>query len=198
MRKCIVLLFVVAMTFCMQSSALAAGAGIGAGSSEVGVQSSLMFTTTKPEGGGETKDTTTMFLANYGYFITDGLQVGGSLLTSGTSSEDIYGTETSSVTTGFDAFAKYHFYRKGQTVVPYVGAQLGVVGVSMDSGYGEATGSALSYGGMGGVKFFMSEKTSLNLELNYRHYDIDMDYDGYTSKSKTDSTALLIGFSVYF
>ena len=59
-----------------------------------------------------------------------------------------------------------------------------------------ANGSAGSYGGMGGVKFFITENIAFNTELNYRQYD--MKFEGVDSKVKVNNLALLFGFSVYF
>ena len=48
--------------------------------------------------------------------------------------------------------------------------------------------------GRGGLKFFVSESTSVNLELNYGKYDMTIQDITFTTKT----TTLEIGISTYF
>jgi opacity protein-like surface antigen len=86
---------------------------------------------------------------------------------------------------------KYNFYQEGATTIPYLGVQTGITGY-------EAAGdddSDLSYGAMGGVKFFVSEEVSVNLELNYLKTTFDADVGG---DIDLDVTSLFVGLSWYF
>jgi outer membrane protein W len=197
MKKITISMLVLAMVFFMSASVYAAGAGIGKGSAEVLLQGTLSFTNSKA-------DDTTVDLSQFqyvvggGYFLTDGLQVGATHL--GTvmqvKSGDV--TATANMLT-LDAFLKYYFYSKGQTVIPYVGIQGGALylkakGDAGGSGTADYTQTIPSYGGMGGLKYFITENVSFNTELNYRHFQFKVD----ETNVKSDNISLLLGFSYYF
>jgi len=151
-------------------------AQIEAGTKEFGVAISY----TIPEEG----DNTYTAMANFGYFITPKLQLGISGFTLGGtdySSDGVFGT------------VKYHFYSKGQTVVPYIGAQAGMFAISNGVSY-----TSFSYGGMGGLKFFVREDTSINLEANYLRYSSEVQVGRATIEQDTSQLQLLVGLSFYF
>lgn len=211
MRKLGLLLLLVALMFAYSNEA--AAAGIQKGASEFTVNGSLSQLTSKmDDSDSKTTSYTNTGTLGYSYFLTDQVSVGANLLYSGSETEDDAGTSTSNdVTTGIDLNAKYHFiFSKGQTVVPYLGLQGGWINMYSESTYtytfgtttytgtSDSSGSAGSYGGMAGVKFFITENVSINTELNYRAYNITMN-DGYSeSKMKMNNLALLFGLSVYF
>lgn len=149
--------------------------GTEAGMMELGVQGT--FYSTKIE-----KETFNFYLGmvNFGYFFTPQIQIGLNGLLGGTvdgNNQTFYG--------GSGQF-KYNFsFNKAQTVVPYLGVQAGMAGTS--NGTSE---SAFSYGGMGGLKFFVSEKTSFNVEGNYQR----------TTIANTDINlfSISVGVSFYF
>ncbi len=145
----------------------------------------------------------------YGYFLTDAVQLGSTISETITSTKPFVENELNSFTQdtytfNLDLFARYHFYKKGSVFVPYVGAQAGwinyyqkqketVGGTTSNVG---RNGNAISYGGMAGVKYFLDENTSLNAEMNYRRYDIDLGKDAPTATH--DVLKWLIGLSYYF
>lgn len=188
MKKFLIVMCLLTATFFICSNADSAGAGIGKGTNELSGFGSL--SSMKAEGDGEsiTVDTT-LFLVGFGQFVTNEVQVGGSLvrLASTIKSE---GTKEEASATGLDLYGKYHFYEKGQPAVPYVGLQLGYMNMTSD----DSSGGAISYGAMGGLKYFITENTSFNTELNYRHYN--MDFEG--SSVGMNNLSLLFGFSYYF
>ena len=118
----------------------------------------------------------TMVNLNYGYFMTDEVQLTGNMM--------LMKAE------GYKALAlegqgRYHFIL-GEEYVPYVGGLIGTFNIDGD-GFSE---SAMSYGFMGGVKYFVSEDTSFNLEYNYKNVMYDSG-----DISITTTTA---GMAIYF
>jgi len=150
-------------------------AGTEAGMMELGIQGT--YTQTKVEGN---DFKFYLGMVNFGYFFTPQIQVGVMGLLGGTLDGDnqkVYGASGQ---------LKYNFSsNKAQTMIPYLGVQAGIYGTSNGS-----SESAFSYGGMGGLKFFLSENTSLNLEINYQR----------TKLASTDIDIFqgLVGVSFYF
>lgn len=195
MKKFVVVMCMLAVTFFICSNAESAGAGIGQGSSELGVFGSLSHQTMNIKEEGDTDKITTnvlMGVVNYGYFLTDKVQLGGTVLYMGTNSKD--GGEDSLHIWGLDLVGKYHFYSKGQSVVPYMGIQAGILNIGFKGDEYDDSSTSFSYGAMGGLKYFITENTSFNTELNYRRYKMDFE----DSKATINNLSLLIGFSVYF
>jgi hypothetical protein len=169
-----VLVFTVVM---LLSIASVCYAGLEAGQTEVGVMGSYGITKI-----GGTTGTVNTWLGSgsVGYLVTRQIQLGVSGIAMGSSN-----STSVSAFFGLGQF-KYNFaFDKAQTVVPYLGAQLGFLGYS-----NHTSDTGFSYGALGGLKFFVSEKTSLNLEANYLHTEI--------SNVGVDNIQFLVGFSVYF
>ncbi len=175
MKRYLVILCIMVVTVLICPKADSAVSGVQQGTSEIGGYGSLQSIS----GGGTTIKLTTI-AATYGYFLTDEIQLNGTILYVGA------GDGTTTSLKGLDLQGKYHFYQKGQTAIPYVGIQLGSIATE-DAG---TSSTSTSYGAMGGLKYFISENTSVNPELNYRSYQF--------SGVSVTSTALLVGFSVYF
>ena len=150
-------------------------AGTEAGMMELGLQGS--YTQTKI---GDEDFKFYLGFFNFGYFITPQIEVGVMGLFGG----NING-ETERIYAGY-ADARYNFsYNKAQTVVPYLGIQAGIAGSANGS-----SESAFAYGALGGIKFFVTERASLNLGVNWAHTKIaDTDVDTFTGT---------IGVSFYF
>lgn len=126
-------------------------------------------------------DTTTVITLQVagGFFVTDGAQVGGSFTQQSQSDGGTFTVRT------VGGFFKYHFNTQ-ETTVPYVGGQAGLATV-------EATGeseSAVSYGPLGGIKFFVSENLSINPEASITFTKI-LDVD-------VTITTVQVGMSYYF
>jgi opacity protein-like surface antigen len=150
-------------------------AGTEAGMMELGLQGS--YNQTKING-----DDFKFYLGffNFGYFFTPQIELGVMGLLGGNLDGD-----TQTIYGGY-ADLRYNFsYNKAQTVVPYLGIQAGVAGTS--NGTSE---SAFAYGAAGGIKFFVTERASLNLGVNWTHMKVsDTDIDTFTGT---------VGLSFYF
>lgn len=150
-------------------------AGTEKGMMELGIQGSYNQTKIDNE---DFKFYLAMF--NFGYFFTPQIEVGVLGLVGG----NING-ESNRIYAG-SADLRYNFsFDKAQTVVPYLGVQAGIAGTS--NGTSE---SAFAYGGLGGIKFFVSEKTSLNLGLSFVRTKI--------RSTDIDTLTGTIGLSFYF
>ena len=137
--------------------------GIEGGEKEIGGA----FTVMKPSEG----DTVWMLFGTLGYYMTPQVRLAALGVITG-------GEETTGIVGG----TVDYLLNQGADVIPYVGAGLlTAVGDDSDSG------ALLDV--HGGIKQFLSEKTSLNYEVKY-----------YTSTDDTSSGVLMgtIGFSVYF
>lgn len=155
-------------------------AGVNAGQTQVNLSGSI--SSTKPDTGDKT--TSTMVTTGLGYFLQDNISLGGALF--------VDYSKTGSTKTLIDVIngqAKFHFAPK-EILVPYVGIQLGYMGVDMNG----SSGSGYDYGAMAGIDYFITENASLNVELNYRKDVFKMSSVEY----KQDTTALLFGLSYFF
>lgn len=204
MRKLGLLLLLVAVMFVYSNAASAAG--IQKGASEFTASGSIDRVTTTSEysymgysGSEKSSSNGTTVNLGYNYFLTDQVSAGANLMINGNKDKYDDGTTSSDVTAGIDLNAKYHFiFSKGQTVVPYLGLQGGWINMAIKSEGESASGSAGSYGGMGGVKFFITENVSFNTELNYRKYTVGFTYGLAEVTSKINDVKLLFGLSYYF
>ena len=122
--------------------------------------------------------TTTLLGGSYGMFFTDNMEGTGTLMLMNFDGDFtiylLYGR------------FNYNFVKAGATYIPYVGCALGMVGYDD----GDADDSAISIGAQGGVKYFLSEDTSFNLEASYTFAEIDS--ESYNAFSIT------AGISFYF
>lgn len=195
MKKIGLTILILSITLFLGTNVFAAGAGIHQGSSELVFQGSLGYTNASTSGGGGDLNTKAAdYQVGYGYFITDAIQL-GAFHTGRYQLQSASGQSDNKFSNfGLDLSAKYHFYSKGATLVPYLGLQGGVVNVSIDSGGSSSSSNNFSYGGMGGLKFFFSENFSFNTELNYRRYKNTFSNVDVTN----DDFRLFLGFSYYF
>ena len=99
--------------------------------------------------------------------------------------------ETHTTQTGLELQLKYHFIGAITSFLPYLGVEAGVYG--LDDGTAEFKGKSAGF--MGGAKYFLSEKTSLNLEYNFRMMELEDEQD---ETYDATITVLGIGYSVYF
>ena len=150
-------------------------AGTEAGMMELGLQGS--YTQTKI---GDEDFKFYLGFFNFGYFFTPQLELGVMGLFGG----NING-ETNRIYAGYADF-RYNFcYDKAQTVVPYLGVQAGIAGTANGD-----SDSAFAYGALGGVRFFVTERASLNLGVNWVRTRI--------SDSDIDTFMGTVGVSFYF
>jgi len=147
--------------------------GVKEGNNVIGFD--LRYTDTSPDVGGSS--TTTTLFGSGSYFYTDNIELGLGL--SYNLSES---TGSKSETTTLTPFVQYNFVDVSPTMVPYVGG-----GISLQST--SSTGSSTSSTGFsfeGGLKMFMSEKTSIVPALFFESYDA------------VTVTGLKVGVQIYF
>jgi len=128
----------------------------------------------------------TIFQGSLGYFVTDHVEINFAPTIIGIEVEG----EDSTLYSYFGN-VKYNFYNAGWTVIPYIGLQAGISGVEYD----DDSDSNFAYGGMGGLKIFVTEDLSLDLELNYLMTEFDIGDD---ETVDMDTLALFLGFKYYF
>lgn len=149
----------------------------------------------------------------YGYFLTDGLQIGVSymaMVSKSWSEENGIKDPNSDSKMEIDFLyldLKYNFiFAQSQVVIPYVGVGVGTASTKMTSkdyatgmnttSKGDGTSTAL----MAGLKFFVTESTSLNLELRMDEFEYEPSIPGEIQKITytTETTGINLGLSVYF
>lgn len=183
MKKIFVVIILAAALFTW-SSVEAAVSALQEGKSELGGNADITSTSVTYTGGSSTSSSTSLGFT-YGYFLTDAVQLAGRIFATATKSES-----TESTTTYYYLEGKYHFYEKGQDMIPYLGLGLGALNIKSDS----TSGSGSSYALMGGIKYFISENTSANVELNLSSNKYSMGGTDITAAT----TRLWAGFSYYF
>lgn len=158
-------------------------AAVNAGENEVSISGSIM--STKMDGVNDTVDST-IIRGGMGHYLTDNISLGGDLTYINTSSGSFDSTTFVANING-----RFYFLPK-ETIVPYVGAQLGY----LSSESGSSTSTGYNYGAMAGIKFFMSENASFDAELNYRKDTLSA--SGSSKDIEQTTTAGLFGLTYYF
>ena len=135
---------------------------------------------------GDTYDSDSKILnASLGYFLTDHIEISFSPTYATNKTE---GAEM----TLYNYFGslKYNFYGKGWQAVPYIGFQAGMTGVDIEYEDDSYDDTDYSFGFMGGLKAFLTENLSLDIEYNWL----------YTPDLMADLTmsTVFIGFTWYF
>ncbi len=196
MKKLIVLAVATLVAVCMAVPAFAVESKVGKGSSELSAFANITGTTSSVDGKETSKSTTTMVQLGYAYFLTDAFSLGASILGVGNSTTPTGGDTTSTTVTYVQLDGKFHFYSKGQTVIPYVGLSVGATAISSQSKGFTDSASGSMVAGRGGLKFFVSETTSLNLELAVDQYSYQ--FAGSSTTTTNQDTIFSVGFSTYF
>jgi hypothetical protein len=116
----------------------------------------VSFQSDKAEGADDAT-ITSLISVRGGYFFTNNIEAGASilLLTSGAGDEKITGT-------GFGPYVVYNFLTAGGKFLPYVGANY----YSFNTG-AEGVDAIGQIGGMGGFKYFLTEAVNIDTNLNY-------------------------------
>jgi len=202
MKKMLVAVLAVALAF--TCSTAFAGNNIGRGTKELGIFTGINETESSDSvsSNSSLSDSVNLNL-NYGIFLVGGLQVGISLMADQTKSwqevngSKVAGSESTNKTTFEFIDVKYNFvFSKSQPVVPFIGIGLGAAQMSNTSA-GTTTsnsGSAAKFGV--GVKFFLTENTSLNAEISTKSFTFTP--EGSNVEYTQDTTGLNVGLSVYF
>lgn len=130
-----------------------------------------------------------------GYFLTNRIQVGGSLM-------DVYsGSKSNGVATNsnfINVAAQAKFYapweKDSQAFHSYIGPHVGFTSVYVDSGNSDSTMTGFALGGMIGFDVFFNEDVALNGEARYTHSELSGD----SFDSKREDIRGLLGFKVFF
>lgn len=202
MKKISVLFFAVLMMFA--STTVFAEPKIGQGASELGLFTSIGAGESSVSGSTKKNKSTDLTLdVRYSYFVTDGFQIGVQLNGMGTTSwtetngKKDSNSESTSTTTFIYLDAKYNFYSKGWTTIPYIGLGIGQASTKFQSaGSPESTGSGTATAVMLGLKNFITDTTSLNIELKGDSFKYTP--SGANVQYTSSNTTLLLGLSAYF
>ena len=158
-----------------------ATAGVEQGDIELNIAATMMVQNTSDD-----SLYTTMVAGGIGYFFTDAIEVSLSGLSSSSWSDES-DTEMSLGSLGMNL--KYHFLTES-TVVPYAGIQALGTGITVDTGTDSTSFSGITWGPIAGVKFFLSEKTSVFLEYQYQVFGGDL------SDYVDDGHMFIVGLSI--
>jgi opacity protein-like surface antigen len=123
--------------------------------------------------------------ASLGYYLTDHVQINFSPTFATNETE---GAEIS--LNNYFGSLQYNFYRSGWQAVPYVGFQAGMTSIDFKYEDDSYSDTGYSFGFMGGLKAFLTENLSLDIEYNWL-WAPDLTAD------LTMST-IFIGFTWYF
>jgi len=131
----------------------------------------LRYTSTSPDAG-ESNDMATVF-GSFSHFLTDSIELGLGL---GYTLRESNSMDSSTLT--LTPFVQYNFGDVSPTMVPYIGVGVSIFSTdstSYPAGGGTATESSDSetgYSAEGGLKIFISEKTSVVPAIYYESYDL--------------------------
>ena len=166
------------------SLSLSAGAAVQQGDTELAIAGSLTMTQFNDESGFDMEDDTTLSAQfAIGHFFTDNIEVLG----------QAFGMWASEGQSLYDlgVSGKYHFLTAGNTV-PYVGGQFNAAFFKSGGDGEDSTESGYLYGPLGGVKFFVSEKTTM-----FAEYQLQL-FGGSPSDFIDMQHVLLFGISFLF
>lgn len=134
---------------------------------------------------------------SFGYFLTDKIQIGGSLMDiySGSKADGGAGVDTNFLNLALQAKFYAPWERASAPFHSYIGPHLGVTTMYTEGADGEgSTMSGFAVGGMIGFDVFFNEDVALNGEARYTHSELSSDdFD-----SKRDDIRGLLGFKVFF
>jgi len=170
-----------------------AWAGTDAGYKELGINGSLSRVT--QSNSDDVNNSTSIGLV-FNYFFSAYFSIGGSYRVTMSRYEPDEGdaNETTFQTLGLrtDLLAG----GPTKTVIPYIGLHGGNSSIYSESGGDSYDSSSFSYGLQGGLKIFPSERTSVNLELDYTTTEPEVEGD--QEQFTIDAVSLFVGASFYF
>lgn len=135
-----------------------AAAQVRAGLNEVNVNGHITRTSADDE-----SFTMSQLQGRFGRFLSDQVELGVLASLNKFEDVDLFGD--------IGAFGAYHFGAMGATTVPYVGANVGF-------GFGNEGDNPFSYGGFGGLKFFVGPAGAVSTELFFSQTSIgDSDFN---------------------
>lgn len=167
-----------------------------AGDAEVSAAGSISTSDIGTQFGTSTTDSTSIQVSG-GYFTTPNIQIGGSYNTDESTDTTPGEPSTTSVFTALSGFLKYHFNPDSE-VVAYAGVQAGTANIEITASGVSVSGSAFANGFMGGLKFFVSEDVSANVEYNVLNTTISISTPFGTFDADVRDAGFLFGLSLYF
>lgn len=171
MLKIVLGLTLVTMMICGNASAQQLEAGMTEFNGQVSINNMS---------GDDVDMTMTTISVGAGRFISDVSSVGIQIMRVGI---DADGDDTSYMF--INGRYDYHFTAIAGGGFPYVGAHAGLIMLEI----GDEDETEINYGVQGGIKYFLTESTALNLEANYTMYEV-MD-------EELDNLQFLAGLSVF-
>lgn len=140
---------------------------------QLGLQGGVYFNTTSlpsSMGGGTFTNTTYIVNANGGYFIIPEIELGAAVMTAITSTSQTGSASTNNGNFSINFTPTYNLWVKNSPVAIYIGPQIGFMDFESSSSGTNQTYSEFSYGALAGLNYFVSENTSVNLEVNWLGY----------------------------
>lgn len=140
---------------------------------------------------------------SYGYFISPVSEIGGSLFLIRNSITNLDDEDLDPPDAGFgqiNVFYAYHFVMQDPRTAPYIGAEIGkgiTLGWDPDVMGSEAP-KISSFGLFLGLKYFISEKTSLGPVIRRRFQSVTIEADDITIIGTRSGTALLFQINTMF
>jgi len=182
--------FMVVAMMVMTSFAMA---GTEAGNKEVQVQGSHSILTNSES---ESETYTTNMQISLNYFFTSWFSIGGTWRGSGTISRPESGEESETTSNFLLVRGDFYLGKPTSKAVVYFGGQVGQSMYYYQSGQNSNSGSTAAFGIHGGLKFFATENTSWNLEIDSTEYTPEVETSG--PNITYTNTSLMAGFSYYF
>lgn len=127
--------------------------------------------------------------ATYNRYLMDNLSVGADLKYVSADTRDE--SEYEDLAVGYAMVRSDYCFGAENDVVPYVGLRLGMASYEM----GQDSWTAFAYGGQGGIKWFVAESLSINVELSYTAFTLS---DTGAEDEVADDLGVQIGASLFF
>ncbi|MDH4184033.1 MAG: porin family protein [Nitrospinota bacterium] len=143
------------------------------------------------DGGG--KFSNTRIQGTLGYFLTDGIEVGGALYLSASTSDFSDGKSTST-TTSPRIFAAYHINMQGN-LTPFAGLYIETLSGKDDNPASTFTWDETAFGLMGGAKYFVSEWAAITGQIEFDSRKMNFGDSGSDTASRF---GFMFGLSLYF
>jgi hypothetical protein len=172
-------------------TAVVSDAGTKTGMNELQIQGSFSLQTTDQDDDRNYAASATLI---YSYFFAPQVSVGASGMVVGSLHDPEGDSETKSASLFFLGRFDFYLTDGSKPLVPYFGPHGGGVSYTVDNGDETESSVTFAYGGHAGLKFFVGEHTSWNVEGNYTEYRPETD----DSDQKLRILQMLVGYSYYF
>jgi hypothetical protein len=131
----------------------------------------------------------------YNRFIKDNVSIGAAIRPQISTEKYGDGDTEKSAQLFFLGRGDYYLATDGSSPwVPYLGLHAGFINYTYESGGESDSKTVLTYGLQGGGKYFLTENTSMNVELDFSRYTRESD----AGSKDVDVITLLFGYSYYF